>query len=93
MSKGIIMIETEIPKNCHHCNQPDDTGYCKWAGIFIDYRVKLDEKYSCCPIQPIPEKKYPYYAPEYDEAYIEGWNACIDELMGGSDGKETVNKG
>lgn len=104
MSKGIIIIETgEIPKDCYHCEQTDDTGYCRWAGIYIDHRVKPDEKYSCCPIQPMPEKKR-YWAKVAtdvksgfdqiaDRAYIDGWNECIDKLMGGSDGKETVNKG
>lgn len=88
MGKGIIIIETgEIPKDCQHCNQPDSAGFCGWVGAYIDTRVNLGEKHSCCPIQPMPQKKKKYgIDARRVKSYKNGWNACVDEMMGGSDG-------
>lgn len=45
-----------------------------------------------CPLKPMPSKKVPVFDPNsasYDEEYekrimdeIDGWNACLDEIMG-----------
>lgn len=84
MPKGIIIHEIdEIPEDCYHCSETDDTGWCRHAQIFVDHRTEPGRRYVCCPIIPMPEREKlddPY--DEYGTGYTHGYNACIDKLMG-----------
>ena len=37
---------------------------------------------ECCPLKPMPEKKSTEYNPTRNPYITEGYNACIDELLG-----------
>ena len=88
MSRGIIVIETDFPKDCYHCDYVDDSGYCRYAEIYVDHRVEADTKYACCPIEPMPVEKHPHYADEFDEGYAKGWNQCRKAFLGCSSAED-----
>ena len=80
--KSILVIET--PKNCLDCQLMVD-GWC--------YAVKADrtqdaisakDRTCWCPLRPLPNRKEDLHYPcnEYLQAINEGWNACIDEILG-----------
>ena len=75
----------EITEN-HHCCQrvSDDNDRCKR----LDYDVEFYqyEKPDWCPLKPMPVKKEKHDAMPFElKHYIEGYNACIDEILGDKD--------
>ena len=91
MAKGIIVID--IPESCMSCpcyketytgwdDNWDDGG--EWCGITGEavYGYTDDEQ---CPIKPMPEKYSKALiikGDTFNERYVDGWNACIDEILG-----------
>lgn len=85
MGKSLMIINT--PKSCEECDTCVlDRGkhYCVAKGTHIS----KGEKDCSCPLVAVPEKIEPERARNADEeSYIDGWNACIDKILGGSSGK------
>ena len=48
-----------------------------WRDIYWQVTHKED----WCPLKPIPEKKT-YIGGLYDDGYADGYNDCIDEILG-----------
>lgn len=81
--KAILLVD--MPKSCGDCDYMADDGYC-WIA---DTECNISWKYkrpAWCPIKPLPEKKdiksilqYRGLAEQYRK---EGWNECIDEILG-----------
>lgn len=80
--KAILMID--MPNNCAECQ------FCGFGG-------KNLEKYVCCltrehnkephlvgcPLKPMPKKEEADDNDGWHEIdFKEGWNACLDEIMG-----------
>lgn len=94
MAKGIIVVD--VPERCGGCLCCDvDYDWCEAKNDCTFYNSPPPE---WCPIKPMPEKKNPYHGRRpvpmnviANQYYASGWNACIDELMGGSDGTEANN--
>lgn len=88
MAKGIIVVD--IPEQCDVC-----IAYYQGLGHDIcgitEEKVDWDEKPDWCPLKALPKKQVRDY-PEYDKyitGYDDGWDACIDEILGDKIG---VNK-
>ena len=83
MSKSIIVIDT--PKNCEECNLCAGfmgKHYCPPR----DTEVSKGERDCSCPLVAVPEKMDPAKARgAYDVGYIEGYNACLNKILGGTD--------
>lgn len=62
----------------------DDTGS---KGMMTEEQAK--NKPSWCPLKPIPQKAINDERPTdksiIDHSFCEGWNACIDEILGETD--------
>lgn len=53
---AIIIEVKEIPEDCYHCEIADiETGWCKYAEIFIDHRTEPGKRYAGCPMESMPE--------------------------------------
>lgn len=85
--KGIIVVD--IPEKCKVCRfyyAARDIHTGKYAGgcrIISTMMVRdTGKKPDWCPIKPVPEKKNVKKASTFtDLGFIEGWNACIDEIL------------
>ena len=85
MTKGIIVVD--VPESCEMCefmayNEFDDRFCIVSTYAYIDDIIE-DDKPHWCPIQPLPEKIN--YKNRYEmakELIAEGWNACINEILG-----------
>lgn len=91
MTKGIIVVN--IPEKCEYCpcyvegyvNGSSYGDSCKFTGERLsNYTLSnyMNEKH--CPFKLLPEKQVRDY-PEYDRyitGYDDGWDACIDEILG-----------
>lgn len=79
--KAILVID--MPSNCKDCNKLVRKGCLKG-----DYRK--EQRPKVCPLKPIPEKKdYTGFSSqgysEYEARYCDGYNDCIDEILGVKD--------
>lgn len=82
MSKAILVID--MPKSCE---------YCVLYSEFIGDKPRCSATYlptrnnkakSHCPLKPMPEKvEGSMWNTDIGEFY-EGYNRCIDEILGGS---------
>lgn len=60
---------------------PDKCNYCIATNRII---VDADRKVRWCSLRPMPKKKEKYSLMGDNSAgRVDGWNACIDEILGG----------
>ena len=84
MSKAILVLKY-MPDMCIDCPMSGYSSqglpFCKAMKRHLDTFVKKPE---WCTLKEIPEKQVRDY-PEYDRyitGYDDGWDACIDEILG-----------
>ena len=85
MSKAILVID--MPSSCDMCDFVDDSESGKmWCGLpTFGYDVTdcIACKPSDCPLKEVPKKKeHTLYS---IGAWNNGYNACIDEILGGNE--------
>ena len=83
MNKAILVMD--MPKSCDECNlhyERDCEDYCDIGNEYIDINV-LKSKPDWCPLKEVPQK--PDQPPINESSYVAGWNACIDEILKGSE--------
>lgn len=93
MNKGIIIVD--VPERCDDCLiRHAGMAWCQVAQRSTSYTKtgkQIDERKrpEWCPIQPMPEKMKIYGKyPQPDRivpSYKYGWNACIDEMLKGTE--------
>lgn len=87
MSKAILVLD-EMPGSCYECDFLDDDGdypMCRITTEVCGYSFKTyKNKMNKCPLKQLPKKHVRDY-PGYD-GYItgwdDGWDACLDEILG-----------
>lgn len=83
MSKSVLVIDTT--DRCDQCQLCDIVNNICYGA---DEPIELDdifEKPDWCPLRPMQEKKPKYLSINSEKGYCEGWNACIDEITGGTE--------
>lgn len=86
MSKAILVMD--MPTDCEDCplfqdgNKEMRECKAKRTGTEWDYyKVRPD----WCPLREVPQKQQILSYPRYKENdYAYGYNACIDEILGGA---------
>ena len=76
-----LMRSTRKP-NIWVCGIPHNNGN---VDIFFEpVDIDSDTKPDWCPLKPIPEEYAIPGHPEsnYEDGYIDGYNACVDEIVG-----------
>ena len=83
MSKAILVMD--MPSSCNRCNLLDEPyDFCSPMDRDVsDYRNTT--KPDWCPLKPMPSRKNTEYNPCRNPYIAEGYNACIDEILGGSE--------
>lgn len=76
MSKSIIVIDT--PSRCGDCRLAD-FGKCWGSNSYLHLSTK--DRPKECPLRPLPQK-VEMDMNEYYEGVADGWNDCIDEILG-----------
>ena len=85
MSKAVLVMD--MPKSCDECDFVDEQyHYCNipWFGKDVSDYVAC--RHENCPLKPMPEKRDTKYNPTRNPYITEGYNACIDELLGEENG-------
>ena len=95
MSKVIAIIDR--PKDCHNCmfgvykyanlTEHRKGYYCRLKKpqdrVVEDFDYDEEVHLSNCPLKELPQK--PDYPPINESSYVAGYNACIDEILGGAE--------
>ena len=86
--KAILVLD-EMPKNCLKCpiekniSIPLETCIqCPLGKCAIDEETKTRPDW--CPLKEVPKKKKDTLMTNY-KRYVQGWNDCIDRILGGSE--------
>ena len=85
MSKGIILVD--MPDSCDECFALGEI-YGKVCKAYDDHFISYGGNYypnkpDWCPIKPAPEKiKHPSRQSLSQECFADGWNACVDKILG-----------
>ena len=95
MAKAMLIMD--MPSSCEECDffkeQRWNRNYCKnkncneIEGYVSDFRY---EKPYWCPLRECPQKKEVLKREQYEFgniglAFTKGYNACIDEILGGGE--------
>lgn len=79
--KAILVID--MPSSCSMCKADK---ICK---VWNEEQIKFkgyNDRLDACPLKPMPEKLEDGYGEKYRRAvywhYEDGWNECIDEILG-----------
>ena len=91
MSKCVLVMD--MPRKCSDCQfyyetYDEDDNYVSKCEVLNDITIDgFIDKYSGCPLKPMPEKKKDNSANTESFACFKlGYNACIDELLKGEEG-------
>lgn len=97
MSKAVLVMD--MPSSCNKCNLRGQNyglenvcfGRVEHSKKYGDYYKdiqNIETRPDWCPLRELPKKKEAdIYTTAYDKATMIGYNACIDELLGGEHGK------
>lgn len=96
MAKAVLVMD--MPESCSDCQLADDDPsglYCPPADDYYDGSDSSEDRASFCPLRELPEK-IPELKSGYEEIsksiHRDGWNACLDEILGGKDDGTTANR-
>lgn len=88
INKSVLVINT--PSSCRTCRVRYDSygecDICAGKDLIVDSFVESNTKPDWCPLTELPQKKkgyndIPYYKSSND-IYLDGYNDCIDEILG-----------
>ena len=70
--------------NFMHCEIEENKEYCEAREIRKQIYLEKEEKPDWCPLKPMPNKNTKQYSDgyKYGKGYQNGYNACIDEILG-----------
>lgn len=85
--KSILVIDT--PKKCGDChlcykdNFDEDSWFTFRCQVSAD-QVQYDNIYKNCPLKSMPQymTMRNTVSCDYNEAFVNGFNTCIDEILG-----------
>ncbi len=92
MSKSILVVET--PENCHKCLFSEFHDFICGITNCNMSKEQSDKKPDWCPLGDIPNKTSVGIEicignnTECVKSYVDGYNACIDEILKGANGNE-----
>ena len=88
MAKAVLVMD--MPHDCPMCKFFDLDERCHAVDVENPWSTDPEEaKPDWCPLRELPEKKTGNsYMNSKETGIVEGWNAFLDAIEGGSHGKE-----
>lgn len=87
--KAIVIVD--MPDSCKKCPlKYFDTGDDAYFGggtercVIDGSEISLSGRYDDCPLRPLPKRKKHNLGneDEYEVGSVDGWNYCLDEILG-----------
>lgn len=86
MSKAMLIMD--MPSSCRECPCSYFTEGC-WSNFCQVNNAPIIDEYkrvNCCPLREVPQKKeFSDIETAFDRVITLGYNACIDEILGGAE--------
>lgn len=85
MAKAMLIMD--MPSSCDVCDFVDERyQYCNVPWFGKDVSDYVECRHEDCPLREVPQKKRPKKTDRLvDSANKHGYNACIDEILGGAE--------
>lgn len=82
MSKVFAVFDEPI--SCDYCPCFDgEYWHCGYANRYLDEEKEHPSlKQKWCPLREVPNKKENWTFNSYDDGRVDGWNDCVDEILG-----------
>lgn len=84
MSKAILLVD--MPESCEDCELCTEDNYADYHCVALLESVNIykKEKLKDCPLKPLQQHKLTDLekTTDYSCGWEQGYNACIDELLG-----------
>lgn len=81
MAKAMLIMD--MPSSCKECPCLNDVDECE--GVYKDVD-DIGRKPTWCPLREVPQKKVSCFSDNaYRSLLKQGYNACIDEILGGGE--------
>lgn len=86
MAKAMLIMD--MPSRCIECpllaSWQDSASAPRnyWCPYNLEITIEVEKRSDWCPLREVPQKMEKYH--EYDEIAL-GYNACIDEILGGGE--------
>lgn len=84
-----ILVLNDMPSKCRDCQfyyqtHDENDDYVRKCEVLNDMTIDgFIDKYSGCPLKPMPSEKNEDKAYTMTQLYrTQGYNACIDEILG-----------
>ena len=78
MNKAILVMD--MPSSCLQCELSTDDDFTCFC-VVNSLECSTVSRPTWCPLKELPQKQEDLPT----NIYREGWNACIDKIMGGSE--------
>ena len=82
---GKVLVIMDNPKSCKKCQMAQQLYDNEYLCVACNKRfcMGITQKQDFCPLVEIPQKDTnSYYPCEYSDGHRDGWNMCIDRIMG-----------
>lgn len=84
MSKAMLI--TDMPETCYEWQFLDEADNCLAMDVYYTDVEVVIEKPTWCPLKEVPHKKeVPDSLYLHSEYFDLGYNACLDEILGGGE--------
>ena len=89
MSKAILVMD--MPSSCIECpllaSWQDSASAPRnyWCPHNLEITIEVEKRSEWCPLREVPQKKDTKYNPARNPYITQGYNACIDEILGGGE--------
>lgn len=85
MAKAMLIMD--MPSNCLKCPVVNELGsiyVCGRNGKVIENGCVV-QRAEWCPLREVPQKMEYNHCQDCGQVLIEGYNACIEEILGGGE--------
>lgn len=90
MAKAMLIMD--MPSSCIECpllaSWQDSASAPRnyWCPYNLEITIEVEKRSDWCPLREVPQKKRPKKTDRLvDSANKHGYNACIDEILGGGE--------
>lgn len=82
MSKAYLIMD--MPESCQKCDLWNILKCYEKIDV-KEIKTFNEKRIAKCPLRDVPDKEDYDGLGDYDDIHADGWNACIDEILGGAE--------
>lgn len=80
--KHLLVVDVKTTTENKHICKDDESKCPLWNEEISFCMYNFNNNTKGCPLKPMPERFEPTILTDYCLGNSDGWNACIDEILG-----------